>query len=165
MSNEINKIYDPVEIDADFFAENEDEQERFYSIVKTLPDLVLDVLFGLDTPKILEGIARNFGLQPEQSAILSRLVRKVLIGDFYIGDFPSKISSGLDVDQDKAREIAKATASDLFIDAVADIKRIHLQKFPNASLEKQPEDTKGQQHGVKNLSETGGNIIDLRSRN
>ena len=129
MTNEEQKIYDPVEVDTDFFAQNEQEQELFYSKVKTLPGPIIDILFGLDTASLIEGICMDERLNQKQSAELARLIRKTVIADVYIGDMPAQISSKLGVDQNVALEIARNIVSQLFAPAIEDIKKLQLQKF------------------------------------
>lgn len=158
-------IYDPVEVDQDYFAQNPDAWGEFYTKLKTYPQGVIEVLFGADTGDILEKICVDFNLNREQSALLSRLIRTVLIADTYIGDMPAQISSKLGVDQSTALEIARAVVSQLFAPVIEDIKKLQLQKFG-----KLPSSGTPQQSGVPrpvpgtDLPETGGNIIDLRNQ-
>jgi hypothetical protein len=165
--NNNNKIYDPVEVDDEYFAANEKEQEAFYSKIKTLPSGVVDVLFGLDTADIIKKICTAASLNTQQSAELSRLIRKILIADIYIGDMAAQISSSLGIDQNTALEIARAITSQLFAPVIEDIKKLQLQKFgklpglstPQPSLQRPPQHIPGE-----DLPETGGNIIDLRNK-
>lgn len=128
-------IYDPVEVDADYFAENESEGENFYSYVKTLPVGIINILFGVDTPDILEKISASYGLSPIQSASLSRLIRKVLIGEIYIRDFPAQISSALNMEQSRAKELGDTVATELFQPELEDIKKVQMLKFPSRGLQ------------------------------
>jgi hypothetical protein len=165
MSENINKIYDPVEVDDEYFSANEEEQEAFYSKVKTLPSRVIDILFGLDTADIIKKICTAANLNTQQSAELSRLIRKVLIADIYIGDMPAQISLKLGVDQNTALEIARTIVSQLFAPAIEDIKKLQLQKFGKLPGQSIPQQVKPpQQIPGEDLPETGGNIIDLRNQ-
>jgi len=163
MTENDNKIYDPVEVDDDYFAANEKEQEVFYSKVKTLSNGVVNILFGLNTADTIKKICATSGLNARQSAELARLLRKVLTADIYIGDMPTQISSRLGVDQNTALEIARSVISQLFAPVIEDIKKIQLQKFGKLPSSSRQQSVKPlQSTSGEELPKTGGNIIDLR---
>lgn len=174
-------IYDLIEVDGDYFSQNPDAWGDFYTKIKLLPESVVAVLFDEDTSNLLEKMCLGFNLSPEQSASLSRLVRAVLIADFYIGDMPTEITKRLGVDQNTGREIANQIVSLLFADSIEDIKKVQAAKFPDRVAQKRtppppttpqprqnfsPQNLGGQAKSVPGaeLPETGGNIIDLRSK-
>ncbi len=117
----------------------------------------------------------SYRLTSIQSASLSRLIRKVLIGEIYIGDLPTQIYSDLNLEQSKARELAGILATQLFQPELEDIKKVQATKFPGRLPQKpttplEPAATRGdlpltgqaQHYQGEELPESGGNIIDLR---
>jgi hypothetical protein len=89
------------------------------------------------------------------------------MAEIFIGDMPTQISSKLGIDQGAALEIARAIVSRLFAPAIDDIKRLQLQKFgklPGSSAQQTSQTKAPQPVPGEDLPETGGNIIDLRSK-
>lgn len=161
MDEQNKKIYDPIQVNQDLFDDNDEVREDFYAKVRITPGPVLDILFGTDTPTKIEKICSNHGLDPEQSAKLSRLIREVLIGDVFVGDMPLKISQNLGLEPALAKQLSNSIIANLFAPALDDIKSIQRQKFPGRVAG--PPTTASPVPG-EDLPETGGNIIDLRQK-
>ena len=166
-------IYDLVEVDQDYFAQNPDAWGDFYSKLKNFPQGVIDVLFGVDTPDILETICSNYPLNQSQIITLSRLIRSILVADIYIGDMPVEIAKSLNLDPTTSKNLATQIISQLFAASFDDIKKLQALRFPNKAPLQQPTTqpvTPAQQFNVpkkfpgSDLPETGGNIIDLRNQ-
>lgn len=125
-----NNVFDPVKVDDDYFDHHYREQEQFYAAVKNLPDSIVDILFGEEeTSGVIKQIAEQHQLNPNQSAELSRLIRKVLVAEFYLVEIVNQMKAKLSIDEVKAKSIAGALVEKLFTPALEDIKKIHTEKF------------------------------------
>ncbi len=122
-------IFDPVKVDDKYFAEHYEEQEAFYMQLKKLPYTVVDILFGIDTPEIIRSIAAKYRLNENQSVSLSRLIRKLLSVEIYLGDITVQVKERLTVNETVAKSIASSIISDLFASALEDLKKLHVEKF------------------------------------
>src|SRR3989344_667563 len=125
----LKKIFDPIEVDSEYFSKHEAEENELHAKIRATPESVSDLLFGVETPEIIEKICQNYQLNDKQSAELSRSIRKILTAEFYLGDIVSEIASKLVVGQDVAREIANRLITELFAPALEDIKKLHIEKF------------------------------------
>jgi hypothetical protein len=167
MTEENLKIYDPVEVDESYFAQNEQEADFFYLKARSLSGPILDILFGVETPTAIKNIYAPFGLTPEQSAGVTRLIRKILIAQIYIGNMATEIQTIIQSDSGRARELANALVSGLFADALPEIKKIQFDKFkqlPQSQPQAQPpQNTPPKKIIGEDIPETHGNIINLRN--
>ncbi len=145
-----NNVYDLVQVDDFYFAQHNDEQDKFNDVASKLPLTIQAILFSEETPKIIAGIYSQFNLSEEQSASLSRLIRKVLVAEVYIGNMIREIQTRLQVPETTARSLANAMAQQLFAPAINEIKAVQSAKFSNTGQPK---------------SQGDPNVIDLRSSN
>lgn len=151
INTQIN-IFDPVEVDGNYFVEHLEEQEEFYNIARTLPEPVLNILFGLNTPNIIKKVCETYQLQINQSANLSRLIRKILVTEIYLGGLVDQIKVSLNIDELKAKAIANDIVGQLFASALDEIKKMHIEKFGKRENPSEPP--------VVNLN----NVLDLRKK-
>lgn len=164
MASLINPIYDP--INPDYFAAHEKEQEEFYAKIETVPKPIYYILFGDDTPEIIENLAQSFKLKPAQSEELSHLIRKILITDIYLGDMVPEIASRLTIGQDTAKEIANGLLTKLFAPALEEIKKLHMEKFPGKQLNQPaaPATQSKPTPTTENKNVNPNNVLDLRNK-
>ena len=160
-------IFDPVKVDALYFAQHEEEQEQFYQQLNTLPGSIVGVLFGTETATIIEKISQEKKLNQRQSEELSRLIRKILTAKVYLGNIVQELKNRLPVTEETAKELANDLISQLFDESLEDIKKLHIEKFgrpaadiasPSGSKSQIPEKDKPQ---IINP----GNIINLKNKN
>lgn len=159
----------PTPYDVDIGSLNSNDLEGFISRTLALPQILGRILTNFSTAEFIEEkLGVVFGLNTNQKKEIARIIRDVILADIYIGDMPAQISSKLGVDQSMATEIARAIVSQLFAPVIEDIKKLQLQKFgklPNSSTPQPPQQARPPQHiPGEELPETGGNIIDLRSK-
>ena len=139
--------------------------ERFQDKIDTLPENLYGLLADERTADFIGSLTRSHAQLNVRGSDIARIIRDVVLADIYIGDMPAQISSKLGVDQNIALEIARTIVSQLFAPVIDDIKKLQLQKFgklPGPSMPQQssaPRPVPG-----ADLPETGGNIIDLRSK-
>lgn len=145
-------IFDPVKVDDDYFAKHYEEQEAFYEKLKTLPEIIVDLLFGLETPETIKTVASKNLLNPNQIASLSRLIRKISTAEVYLGDLVEQIKKELGTDEIKAKGIANDLIGKLFIDALADLKKMHAEKFGKPATDSPAEKI------------NPGNVVNLRQK-
>lgn len=125
-----NKIYDLVNVDQDYFFNNEEEKEVFYTKASVLPRNIFEVLFNEETPSQVKNITDQFQLNIKQIEELSRLIRKILVTEIYLGDIVQEITNRLAVSPNIAKEIANRVITNLFAPAIEDLKKLHTEKFP-----------------------------------
>lgn len=154
----LKTIYDPIEVDGDYFSQHEAEQNQFYAKIRTIPEAVSNILFGVDTPEIIEKICRDYQLNDERSKELSRLIRKVLVVELYLGNIVSEIAKQLSTEQNLAKEIANRLVAELFAPALEDIKRLHMEKFAPSPKTMGDTAAKSQENINPN------NVLDLRDK-
>ncbi|MDP2932982.1 MAG: hypothetical protein Q8N81_02520, partial [bacterium] len=117
------------------------------------------------TSEFIESLTQKYAQLSVQGPDIARIIRDVILTDIYIGDMPAQISSKLGVDQNVAVEIARAIVSQLFAPVIEDIKKLQLQKFGKLPGSNAPQQsTTPQKVPGEDLPESGGNIIDLRSK-
>ncbi len=142
--------------------------ERFQDKIDELSENLYNLLVDEKTADFVGSLARRYAQLNVQGPDIARIIRDVVLADVYIGDMPTQISSKLGIDQNMATEIARAIVSQLFAPVIDDIKKLQLQKFgklPSSSTPQQAQQTRPPQHiPGEELPETGGNIIDLRSK-
>jgi hypothetical protein len=141
--------------------------EKFQDKIDALSENLYGLLVDEKTADFVRSLTRRYAQLSVQGPDIARIIRDVILTDIYIGDMPAQISSKLGVDQNMALEIARAIVSQLFAPVIEEIKKLQLQKFgklPGSSVS-QPFPQRPPQHiPGEELPETGGNIIDLRSR-
>ena len=127
--NSQNNIYDPVDVDQDYFLDHDEEREEFYTKALTLPGTILEILFNEENTARLKSLFESYQLKPKQSEELSRLIRKILVAEIYLGDIVAEITKRLEIDQEKAKGVANSLIGELFTPALEDIKKLHVEKF------------------------------------
>jgi hypothetical protein len=138
---------------------------KFQDKIDKIPPSLYDLLVDDKTSMFIEALTQKYVQLNTQGAEIARIIRDVILADIYIGDMPAQFSSKLGVDQNTALEIARIIVSQLFAPVIEDIKKLQFQKFgklPGSSTPQQvsvPRPVSGAE-----LPETGGNIIDLRSK-
>lgn len=142
--------------------------EKFQNKIDEISESLFGTLVDDTTSEFIKSLTQRYAQLGTQGSDIARIIRDVVLADIYIGDLPAQISSKLGVDQNMALEIARAIVSQLFAPVIDDIKKLQLQKFgklPGPSTPQQSPQTRPPQHiPGEELPETGGNIIDLRSK-
>jgi hypothetical protein len=115
----------------------------------------------------LMDIGGIFSLSENQSAELSRIIRNILIGDSYIGDFAKDISKRLALNWETSIQIASAIFGGLFQEALADIVPIQKENFPDKKTNLSQNPIKIDESDKVPFNPAGqvvgkNNIIDLR---
>ncbi len=158
-----NNIYDPVDVDQDYFLDHDIEREEFYTKALTLPGNILGILFNTETSTKMRGVSELFQLNPRQSEELSRLIRKILVAEVYLGNIVSEITSRLTIGPDIAKEIASRLITELFAPALEEIKKMHMEKFGNTPLPKPESSFAKATEDKANINPN--NVLDLRKGN
>jgi hypothetical protein len=141
--------------------------EKFQDKIDKMPPPLYNLLVDDKTSRFIEALIQKYIQINTRGPEIARIIRDVILADIYIGDMPAQISSKLGVDQNTALEIARAIVSQLFAPVIEDIKKLQLQKFgklPGSSTPQSSPQRPLQHIPGEDLPETGGNIIDLRSK-
>lgn len=106
--------------------------EKYLDKVSALPKSIKSILIGFGSAEFIEEkIVPKFNLNTTQKLNLGGIIRDILILDLFLGDLVTEISSELEIDQQKAKEIANDIVSQLFSPAIEEIKVLQKQKFAN----------------------------------
>ena len=159
--------FDPIKVDDLYFAQHKEEQNQFYQQLKTLPGSIAGVLFGMETAAMIEKISQEKKLNQKQSEEFSRLIRKILTAEVYLGNIVQELKNKLSVTEETAKELANDLISQLFDESLEDIKKLHVEKFGRPAAEvATPSDSKSQiPERDKPQIINPGNIVNLRNKN
>jgi len=159
--------FDPIKVDDLYFAQHEEEQNQFYQQLKTLPGSIAGVLFGMETAAVIEKISQEKKLNQKQSEEFSRLIRKILTAEVYLGNIVQELKNKLSVTEETAKELANDLISQLFDESLEDIKKLHVEKFGRPAAEvATPSDSKSQiPEKDKPQIINPGNIVNLKNKN
>lgn len=140
--------------------------ERLNMKIDKLPQTLADFLVDAGIPEFIDLLTQKYIRLSVRGPDVARLIRDVVIGDIFIGDMPQELSRRLGIDPATAREIANQIVSQLFTPILEDLKKVHNERYPGrlptkaaTTLPQEPRHYQGE-----DLPESGGNIIDLRSR-
>ena len=159
--------FDPIKVDDLYFAQHEEEQNQFYQQLKTLPGSIAGVLFGMETAAVIEKISQEKKLNQKQSEEFSRLIRKILTAEVYLGNIVQELKNKLSVTEETAKELANDLISQLFDESLEDIKKLHVEKFGRPAADvATPSNSKSQiPERDKPQIINPGNIVNLRNKN
>ena len=159
--------FDPIKVDDLYFAQHEEEQNQFYQQLKTLPGSIAGVLFGMETAAMIEKISQEKKLNQKQSEEFSRLIRKILTAEVYLGNIVQELKNKLSVTEETVKELANDLISQLFDESLEDIKKLHVEKFGHPAADvATPSNSKSQiPERDKPQIINPGNIVNLRNKN
>lgn len=165
MDNPTNKVgpgyFTPYTVDL-FGLTNKVDIADYAGRFRNLPESILKVVFDFSTAEFIEDkLGQTFGLNSEQKTELTKVVRDVLLADVFWGDFPTLVSSRLDIDADTADQIVKTMTSELFAPAMEDIKAIQRDKFSDRIAQRKSDQVRPVQQGPDTEQ---GNVVNLRKR-
>lgn len=140
--------------------------------VLSLSEPVKNILTDLSTAEFVEEkLGPAFGLNAEQKAEITRIIRDILLADAFIDDFPTLISQKLGIDSGTANQIEQRVVNELFAPAIEDIKKMQREKFADRIVQSrryqqpsQPSPAPRRSVGFVGPDETvqNGNVVDLR---
>lgn len=117
-----------------FFAGFEDlksvEYGKFLDIFETLGPYTKTYFSSPETSETIYSLGTKFELNDTEISAIASLVRDIIIGNVFIKDFPNLISSKLNIEEQKAKEIADYIISKSFQTIFEDVKKIQRTKFP-----------------------------------
>lgn len=122
-------IYSPYEVDFKELLSSEKTWNVFANKFIKLPFAVKDIIVSRTTADYLKILYSRIGLDQNQSADLSRIIRDVLLTDIFLGDFPTLISQKLNIETKTASQIVQRVVNELFAPAIEDIKKMQREKF------------------------------------
>jgi len=122
-------IYNPLYVDFDYYTDHLEEEDALYKKIRSNSEKISDIVFDENTPTIIKSICQRFTLTDQQSALLSRLIRKILVAEVFIGDLIKELQGQLDLPPSKAQELADALAAELFAPAKDELKELHAKTF------------------------------------
>ena len=92
---------------------------------------VRKVIFDFSTAEFIEEkLGTKFGLDEIQKKEIANLIREVLLGNIFIGDFTKSIQEKLNLDEGKSKDIASMIVGELLSPALESVKAVQRAKFP-----------------------------------
>lgn len=89
------------------------------------------IIFDHSTAEFVEErVGTKFSLSRDQKEGITNLIREILLGEIFIGDFIKTTQTRLNIDEQKAKDIVSMIVAELFPPAVESIKRVQRLKFP-----------------------------------
>jgi hypothetical protein len=125
------KAYEPYRVDLDTISQDASALQSFNGKILAMSESVRDIFFDATTTTFFIDMANKYDFSKNQSAELSRIVRDVLLGDLFIGDMPQMILTKLKLPPEQAKEITNQIITVLFAPAIAHIKVMQKEKFPD----------------------------------
>lgn len=142
--------------------DNTGEIGEFMARTLKLPTNVQNVFRNFSTAEFIEEkLGQIFGLNVEQKANLTRILRDILLADAFWGDFPVLVSSKLGVDMNTANQIVKMITDGLLAPALDEIKTMQRTKFGDRI--QQSGGGQVRQTPTNPPAETG-NVVNLRNK-
>ncbi len=151
-------IYNPFDVDMASILEDDPRWSVFQSSYSVLPENIKDILVLEPTTMYLYGLSLQYGLNEDQSANISRIIRDILLVQAPIINMPQMISNKLGLDIEQSKQIANKIVSELFAPAIEDIKKMQREKFGQKPT--QPRQTQPQANQINQ-----NNIINLKDKN
>lgn len=111
--------------------ENENDIQNYSSKFEFLSPAVEKIIFNFSTAEFIEEqLGVKFNLSGKQKEEVANIIRGILLGDIFIGDFIKAAQTKLNLDENKAKEITSMIVAELFPPAVESIRKIQRLKFP-----------------------------------
>jgi hypothetical protein len=162
--NQEPKYLTPYVSGVDELGANTGEIGKFIAKVLKLPQNVQNVFRNFSTAEFMtDNLASSFGLDADQTAELTRILRSVLLADLFWGDFPKTVSARLQVPPDAASRIVKAITDGLLTPALEDIKTMQREKFSDRISQNQSNQAQTQPP-QQNINPEHDNVINLRNQ-
>ena len=102
-----SSIYDPLEVDANYYLDHLEEEDNFYHRARNLPETISDVLFSEETPQIIEQILNRYTLREQECIEVTRLIKATLIGDLSPTELTSEIMPTTGLDPEAGRQLGQ----------------------------------------------------------
>ena len=132
------------------------EWEKLQDKIDNLSHSLYDVLISPKSSEFLRTLGTNNNLSEIQIVDLAATVRDLIMTEIYLGDIIARIQIKLGISFDQASRMANAVTSDLLGPVLAEIKKLHAEKFSTTKSSGEPQQ-------IPSLHEQNiGNVIDLR---
>lgn len=153
-------IYDPYNAYYSKIKGNRFELNKFMDQMLELPENLYDFVFTSKMPHILKDkIAASFQLSQEQSQKLAIVLMKIIVAQTYLGHIVEEIQKQLNIDQEKAKQIANAVIKEILLPIWEELKKLHLEKFGQKKIAKEPEKKSSPPSLTQPMA---GNVINLK---
>ncbi|MDP3696664.1 MAG: hypothetical protein Q8R55_01375 [Candidatus Taylorbacteria bacterium] len=138
---------------AGFTSHNSPDMKVFLGLYQTLPDSLRQFIASDVTASTIFTTGQSYDLDDEQIFILAKSIRELVVGNIFIKDFPTTMSSRLGIDDIKAEELVNKIISKSFGPIIEDVKRIQRSKFPDkiSQIQKESRPTGITQPGARPL--------------
>ncbi len=113
-----------------FHLTNKNDLAAYDSKFDFLSPSVEKILFDFSTAEFIEeSLGTKFNLSRIQKKDTANLIREILLGELFIGDFIKLLMSRLNLEEPKAKEVASEITAKLFPSALESIKRTQRVRF------------------------------------
>lgn len=129
-----------------------EEESRYLDLVGRLPKSLSRMVFSGVTGSFLRGLAKDFGVSPEQSPKLAFAVLQIAVGEVPLAKLGSTLSGELKLPNDKAQAVAREIEKELFTPVMLEL---------NDFLAKQKQ---GSSAGTAASKAGAQNVVDLKKQ-
>ncbi len=113
-----------------FKLQNKSDLTSYNAKLNFISDSIKKIIFDFSTAEFIEeNLGTKFGLSRIQKKEIANLIREILLGEVFIGDFIKSAKERLAVEESRAKEIAMTITAELFPPALEAIKRTQRVKF------------------------------------
>lgn len=119
-------IYDKIII----YMEQRDSENFFWQTYEKLPDSLKEALFSEENFNIISKICKDSGVTDEEAkSLMMKYVGKVLMGLLPIKEFPIMLELDLNLDSEKARNIATDIDRQIFSRLRIELNKLYLENI------------------------------------
>jgi len=102
---------------------------RFFERLAKLPPTINDFLLAETTVISLQTIAAQQSLTTDQLEVMAYLVRRVVVGELFVQDFPASLSERCQIPADQARTITTQIITETLAPIKDTVRAIQQQSF------------------------------------
>lgn len=121
-------------------SESEEESSRkdFVSKYPTLPRTIKDFLSAPETAEKILEISQSLGLSPEKTALFSRIVRRIVAGELFLGKAPDACQKELGLDRAASALALNQILNELLPPIIEEVKTVQRESFISPAPKLQP---------------------------
>lgn len=109
--------------------EKPEDRVRYLKLYDDLPQKIKDLLVSMVTAEKVMSIGQVYGLDEFDTEAVALAVRKIAVGEIFIGDAARFISNETELPYERAKTLVSSIANEVLAPALDDVKKIQSSKF------------------------------------
>lgn len=156
--------------------EKPEDRLNFFKLFDGSTQKIKELLPSMEIAEKIMNIGTTFGLDEFDTEAISLAVRKIAMGEIFVGDGVDFIANETELPRERAKSLVSLIVNEILAPALDDIKKIQSQKFPEkvAKTSETPKPFIPSRPAPPKFSErpdlkiepdiSKNNIVDLRNR-